>query len=154
MSNRPRICHWDPQDARQWQNGGRKKGDCFVTTNTHSTDSNISWPGPAVLKHLSSGLFTLNSQVTLPLSASRSKDHLCPHSCLPCNNSQEWPAHVQKCFTPTWGTSCGSLLGIPDHMKTVGEAFIYFPAALKITESTEIFLKDSFSLNYACNLWS
>lgn len=45
----------------------------------------------------------------------------CPHSCLPCN-SYKRPAHVQKEMVYTYMvTSSGSLLGIPDHEKTVGE---------------------------------
>lgn len=38
-------------------------------------------------------------------------------------------------------------------MKTVGETFIYVSAPLMITEPKEIFRKDLFPLNYACNLW-
>lgn len=47
------------------------------------------------------------------------------------------------------GTSSGSLLGIPDHKKTVGETFISFSVALKVTEPKEIFLKGLFPLKYA-----
>lgn len=72
-----------------------------------------------------------------------------PLSCLLCN-SYKWPAVLQKEMFYTYtGTSSGSLPGIPDHKKTVGETFIYFSVAMKITEHKEISLKDFFSLNYA-----
>lgn len=154
-------CHTIPEfvtGITKMQDGSRMVGRRReINMNTHSTDSNASRPGPAILQHLSTGFsFTLYSQVTLPPSTSEtfwSRNQVVPGSCPPLNDYHKRPVHLQKHFIPTWTTSSGSLLGIPDHMKTVGETSIYVSAPLMITEPKEIFHKDLFPLNYACNLW-